>query len=82
VRLPDEFVNHVHVTRIGQHGAPRPTFDERGQRDREWPGPEYSSRLWQLAGGVLSDGAYLVDVETSWWLRQTGLPSIEGEAHQ
>jgi hypothetical protein len=76
VRLPDEFVTHVARAPKPLNGAPPPSFDHLGQRDREWPGPEFSSLLWQREVAELSDGHPVVEVEARWWLGQTGFSAV------
>ena len=62
VRLPDEFASHVQGSLNLLSDAPRPTFDELGQRDRSWPGSQDSSWMW----------APRVKTDDTWWIAQTG----------
>lgn len=74
VRLPEEFVTHVR----GDHGirnmTPRPTFDEKGQRDRSWSGSHNGLSNWQPEDGERNDGFACVDSEIVWWLGHADQP--------
>ena len=52
--------------------SPRPTFDEKGQRNRSWASSQFGPRIWQPDDGEMSDGMPYVGLESIWWLRHTG----------
>ena len=63
VRLPDEFVMHVHDAEKPLDRAPRPSFDKLGQRDPSWPGSEFGSPIWKPEDPVeevTSDGFWVL----------------------
>lgn len=73
VRLPDAFVSHVRSAQNPLHVAPRPSFDELGQRNRSWPGAEFAHLLWSPSEALESDGLPCVAPDATWWLQQTGI---------
>jgi hypothetical protein len=74
VRLPEEFVGHALSQPLFPPGLPQPSFDERGQRDRSWPGPSFAHLLWAPE----RPSRYgIVERDPSWWRQVTG---IQGNA--
>lgn len=71
VRLPGRIITHVHDSPVRPGDAPRPTFDDRGQRDRTWPGAEFARFLWMPPEPHGDYGLY-IEADPTWWLRQTG----------
>ena len=78
VRLPAEFVRHVHRAQNPLDKAPRPSVDERGQRDPSWPGSEFGPPIWQPEDSA--DRYPHVEVDATWWLSQQGLPDTDVES--
>ena len=75
VRLPKEFVGHALSQPPVPPGLPQPSFDEKGRRDRSWPGPSFAHLLW-APEGHLSDGFPVIPVnrvDRSWWRQVTGM---------
>lgn len=71
VRLPQAVIEHAVPLPTSVKELPRPLFNERGSRDREWPPPEFRRLLWTPPAGT--DDGFGFDVEASpdWWLEQT-----------
>jgi len=72
VRLPEEFVGHALSQPPVPPGLPQPSFDEKGRRDRSWPGPSFAHLLLALEGPC-SDGFPVIRVDRSWWRQVTGM---------
>lgn len=66
VRLPDEFVTHVHDAQNPMDMAPPPSFDELGQRDRSWPGSEFGLPIWEPDDPT--EFEWYVDADATWWI--------------
>jgi hypothetical protein len=72
VRLPQEFITHVHSSPFRLRNAPRPTFPRWGERDRAWPGPEFADLLWAPDEPTNPYGLFF-EPDPTWWLHQTGM---------